>query len=171
MKAAQGAISTNTPTSTRPNTTNELMSEPQWQQVVQSPENEARFQNWRNSEDFVTTTNRLWKIKGSMQERGTVSEEETGWLIYYLAYHDWGTRVMALSLASKAKPKELRRLLTPHVAVCANDPNPLVRKSAVQVLGVIGDESVLPLLQQKLNDPEPTVQEAAGKAIEKLQQN
>jgi HEAT repeat protein len=48
------------------------------------------------------------------------------------------------------------------------DPDPLVRRTAAESLGKIGEGSAEPALQRALNDPEPDVRAAAALALARL---
>lgn len=48
------------------------------------------------------------------------------------------------------------------------DPNPAIRRQGVKILTEIGDEGVLPLLQEAVEDPDPEVRLTAEKGIQRL---
>ncbi len=79
-------------------------------------------------------------------------------------------RIGAIALLEELKkeePAKTKRSL-PSILPLLNDQNPVARGDAAYLLGIIGDESVIPHLLVTLNDEDPNVRLIAKEAIDDI---
>ena len=75
-----------------------------------------------------------------------------------------------LETLKKEDPENIMKGLPPIIPLL-RDQNPVVRGDAAYLLGLIGDESIIPLLKELTNDENVNVATIAKEAIEELSAN
>lgn len=149
--------------------TSRLMTREQWKSFLSSPEHERKFQEFKHSEEFDLSQKELESIASEGSKRGGLAADEIGRIRFYLHHRDYGTRCVALELATKlAISDQAKASLSPDVIARLQDVSPTVRRAAIPAVVTLKGSDAVPFLSERLGDPEPTVREPAGDAIGKL---
>ncbi len=75
--------------------------------------------------------------------------------------------IALLEALKKVEPEKVKKVV-PLILALLNDENPVIRGDAAYLLGLIGDENVIPLLKELLNDEDANVRLIVKEAIDDI---
>jgi HEAT repeat protein len=75
--------------------------------------------------------------------------------------------VALLETLKKEDPEDTKKVV-PSILPLLKDQNPVVRGDAAYLLGIIGDKSIVPFLEEVINDEDSNVRMIAGEAIDDI---
>ena len=125
--------------------------------------------SWKSTPEYKTVMDELIGMAQDVDAQRGPTAGEAAVLIQDMHSPHYKTREMAAIVAGSASSDPARSVLISHVLSLLSDPVSLVRMSAANSLGRMGDKSVIPYLEPLLKD-RPAVAKIAQQAILKLQE-